>query len=241
MGNRYIFGPDEEALIPNLENDVIYYLRVRCTNSDVEGKLSDVLIVMPKADPDAPAGDMLVENGAATTPTRAVELNISATDTPLPGMAQGANGHMTDRLSLQNEISGGVEMRIANTPTMSGASWEPFSQSKNWMLDCAEGQLCTVHAQFRDAAENESLIVSDSILLEAEADSDGDGIPDSVEGDGDTDGDGIPDFQDEDSDGDGKSDADEGTGDSDGDGIPNYRDPSDSVGDQAIFLPMLTK
>jgi hypothetical protein len=58
-----------------------------------------------------------------------------------------------------------------------------------------------------------------------DTDSDGDGIPDSVEGTGDADGDGIPNYLDLDSDGDGFPDSVEGTGDDDGDGIPNYLDP----------------
>jgi len=61
-------------------------------------------------------------------------------------------------------------------------------------------------------------------------DSDGDGIPDEVEGTGDPDGDGIPNYLDEDSDGDGIGDAAEGTGDPDGDGVANFLD-DDSDGD----------
>jgi hypothetical protein len=55
-------------------------------------------------------------------------------------------------------------------------------------------------------------------------DSDGDGIPDDVEGDGDTDGDGIPDYLDEDSDGDTIPDRVETADDQDEDGTPNYLD-----------------
>jgi len=72
-------------------------------------------------------------------------------------------------------------------------------------------------------------------------DTDGDGIPDPVEGgdDTDTDGDNIPDFQDPDSDNDGIPDDQEGGADTDGDGIPDYQDddddndgiPSDQEGD----------
>lgn len=61
-------------------------------------------------------------------------------------------------------------------------------------------------------------------------DSDGDGIPDSVESARDTDGDGLPNLVDRDSDGDGIPDATEGAGDPDGDGVPNYLD-LDSDGD----------
>ena len=61
-------------------------------------------------------------------------------------------------------------------------------------------------------------------------DSDGDGIPDNVEGTGDVDNDGIPNDRDTDSDGDGISDAIEAGSDptnpvdTDGDGTPDYLD-----------------
>jgi len=61
-------------------------------------------------------------------------------------------------------------------------------------------------------------------------DTDGDGIPDYLEGPGDSDGDAFPDFLDLDSDNDGIDDADEADGDYDHDGIPNYLD-EDSDGD----------
>ena len=61
-------------------------------------------------------------------------------------------------------------------------------------------------------------------------DTDGDTIPDVVEGGTDTDNDGVPDWQDTDSDDDTIPDSEEGTGDVDGDGLPNYLDP-DSDGD----------
>ena len=61
-------------------------------------------------------------------------------------------------------------------------------------------------------------------------DTDGDGIPDDVEGDGDIDGDGIPNFEDDDSDGDGLPDSEEVTDDLDGDGLPGFLD-TDSDGD----------
>jgi len=56
-------------------------------------------------------------------------------------------------------------------------------------------------------------------------DSDGDGIPDSVEGDDDLDGDGVPNRLDEDSDGDGALDSVEGNRDENNNGIPDYLEP----------------
>lgn len=71
--------------------------------------------------------------------------------------------------------------------------------------------------------------------IDPEGDSDGDGIPDSVEGDDDPDNDGLPNYFDTDSDGDFIRDALEGTVDSDEDGIPDFLDTdsdNDSIPDR---------
>jgi len=118
--------------------------------------------------PDPPSGAILIENDQGKVTSHQVTLYISSTDIPLEGAAQGANAHMTDQLSLQlNTVSGKVEMRIANNITMAGAQWEPLKSLKPWTLQCEVGKECTVYAQFRDAALNESLIVWDSVLLES--------------------------------------------------------------------------
>lgn len=107
--------------------------------------------------------------GAEVVKSKNVVLNISSTDTPLNGAAQGANAHLTDRLSLiYNEVSGGVEMRIANDESMAGAEWEPLAAQKPWTLACEDGQVCTVFAQFRDAANNEPLVINDFAVLNEE-------------------------------------------------------------------------
>lgn len=77
-----------------------------------------------------------------------------------------------------------------------------------------------------DAVEGESDSDGDGIPDNRDSDSDNDGIPDSEEGAADSDNDGIPDYLDPDSDNDGLSDEQEGTGDSDGDGIPDRLDSS---------------
>ena len=49
---------------------------------------------------------------------------------------------------------------------MAGAEWEPIVPQRGWTLTCEIGETCTVFAQFRDAAGNESLIINDFITLE---------------------------------------------------------------------------
>jgi len=71
-------------------------------------------------------------------------------------------------------------------------------------------------------------------------DSDGDGIPDDVEGNGDPDFDAFPNWLDLDSDGDGLLDANEGVSDPDEDGLPNFLDldsDGDGVGDDVDSDP----
>ena len=73
----------------------------------------------------------------------------------------------------------------------------------------------------------------DGISNQIDFDSDGDGIPDALEGTTDTDGDGIPDYLDLDSDNDGIDDADEVddlSGDTDGDGITDSYDVDQTGG-----------
>lgn len=65
-----------------------------------------------------------------------------------------------DNVSAVSEI----EMMIANNPRFSGASWEPFAASKDWILTAGDGEKA-VYAKFRDAAENISSSVSDTINL----------------------------------------------------------------------------
>jgi len=67
----------------------------------------------------------------------------------------------------------------------------------------------------------------DGVVDALDDDDDGDGLPTLEEGDGDPDGDDVPAYLDDDSDGDGLSDAEEGLGDADGDGLPDALDASD--------------
>ena len=167
LGMRFEMGQKGDYLVTPLPNDSTYFIRLQGVNDNALGDLSDPIAVTPKADPDMPSGTMRIERGKQSTDSRQVTLHVSATDRPLEGMAQGSAAHQTDVYSmLFNEVSGNIQMRFSNTQDMSSAAWEPLAPTKPWTLDCAAGQMCTVYAQFKDGAENESLIVFDTILLE---------------------------------------------------------------------------
>ncbi len=170
LGQSQSIGRTGNFTLTNLINDQTYYLTLAGVTETAESNYSEAVAVTPKADPDAPSGTMLINNGEQATNEAEVVLNISATDTPLPGVAQSSSAHAVDALSLEfNDVSGDVEMRISNDPTMEGAPWEPLALEKAWTLPNAEPGPQQVYIQFRDAAGNESFIVPDSILLEASA------------------------------------------------------------------------
>ena len=89
----------------------------------------------------SPSGSLQIDDGARRTRTRAVTLDLIATDTtPSSGL---------DSMRLKN--AGG-----------SWTAWQPYVASKNWKLTRRAGKK-TIYAQYRDAAGNVSARTSDSI------------------------------------------------------------------------------
>jgi hypothetical protein len=84
---------------------------------------------------------------------------------------------------------------------------------------------CPDDGWYNRYGSNDDDVVGDDDDTVDELDSDGDGIPDSVEGLDDFDGDGTPNNLDDDSDGDGVPDAVEGNQDQNGNGIPDFLEP----------------
>ncbi len=155
--------------VTNVVNDKTYFLRLAPGNSQdqAQGPYSEEEGVTPKADPDMPSGAMVINKGAATTTSLQVLLDITSTDTPLPGLAEAANAHRVGMLAQRfNLVSAGIEMRISNDQTFPGAQWQPLAQFVPWWLDPGSGKVKRVYVQFRDAAMNESLIVLDDIVFE---------------------------------------------------------------------------
>lgn len=150
-----------------LTNNLIYTVTLQGQTVDGTGGPTAPEQVTPKADPDAPSGSVLVNYGVDTTESRLVTLYVSATDIPLDGMPNQASGAVASRWTRTNEISGDVQMRFRNADSGAWTSWQPFTNPVPWELSpsCRFGTDCTVNAQFRDAALNESLIIADSITL----------------------------------------------------------------------------
>lgn len=66
------------------------------------------------------------------------------------------------RVSLSLRAEGASSMMISNKESMEGAEWVPFKTAIAWTLEGPEG-IHYVHAKFKDAAGNESGVISKSI------------------------------------------------------------------------------
>ncbi len=112
---------------------------------------------------------------------------------------------------------------------------DPTDSDGDDIIDALDGDddgdgILTV-AEVRDGQEQgDDDPDGDNLPAFLDLDSDGDTVPDEIEGRGDRDGDGVPNYLDKDSDGDGDPDEDEGAGDDDGDGIANFLDDDDNDG-----------
>lgn len=151
-----------------LRNNTVYTVTLQGQTADGVGPPTAPETVQPKADPDAPSGDILINSGVIGTTSRAVELMVRATDEPIDGMPSQPSGAVASRWTAGNEVSGEVEMRFRNGIAGAWSEWQAYAPTVPWTLSssCPYGTECTVYGQFRDAAMNESLLVADSILLE---------------------------------------------------------------------------
>jgi hypothetical protein len=140
------------------------------------------------------------------------------------GEIEDVAGYPSFAFFLQTYMPGAVYAVLQHHPDYDTfrASFSEFEQ----IID----HLIAQKATFILPTEYARLFNGGIFPLDPDADSDGDGILDIVEGQGDADHDGIPNFLDTDSDGDGIPDAVEGTGDDNGNGVPNYLDPDAAVG-----------
>ncbi|MFH1865227.1 MAG: fibronectin type III domain-containing protein, partial [Candidatus Eisenbacteria bacterium] len=82
---------------------------------------------------------------------------------------QGTPKTSSRSVTLRMSASAGTDiMQVSNAADMSDAQWEPYQSTRTWSLEAGDGQK-TVYARFRDSADNESAIVSDTIELDTRA------------------------------------------------------------------------
>jgi len=95
-----------------------------------------------KLDTTDPTGSVTIDDGATSTNTTSVALNLTGFDA----------------------TSGIAQMRFHNESS-SWSAWEAYSTLKAWNLSSGDG-IKTVYVQFMDFAGNPSIVYSDSIKLE---------------------------------------------------------------------------
>ena len=107
--------------------------RVYQVRTDVAPGEKKEVQVYKSSQPDLaePAGELTIDEGASTTDSLRVTLNISAVD---------------------NGGSGVMGMMISNNPDFDGAEWQPYDQTITWSLEPGAGGERTVYVMFRDYA-----------------------------------------------------------------------------------------
>jgi hypothetical protein len=176
LGESWDMGNTGSFTFTKVTNDRPYYLTFQryYRSAEAWGAFSDQYEVTPKADPVPPQGAFLiggpnVVDGGDSAISRNVTLYIDATDQlAYEGPASHSVGHYAVRPEMGGhvEVSGDVHMRFSNDlSTIGSVEWEPLAETKPWTLDCADGETCIVYGQFRDRADNESLIVDRQVIL----------------------------------------------------------------------------
>jgi len=186
LGTCRPMGNKGDFLLPGLKNGEMVYITLYGEGEDgAMGAYSDQLPVTPAADPIPPQGAFFIDGpnvteGGDVATSRSVMLYVDAVDTDGeydgPASTSGGfgshsipHGLVSPEMAGLFQVSGDVEMRFANSEKgVESAPWEPLTKTKNWGLDCDDGDICTVFGQFRDGAGNESLIIDQKILLQLE-------------------------------------------------------------------------
>ncbi len=131
------------------------------------GDFGEPVTVVPRADPDPPSGYFMINNDAEMTYDKGVILNISATDTPLDGLATSSNPNSGSLIAAAyNEISADIKIRVSNDPSFSNAEWQPLVGELPWELNPGSTGVYSVYMQFRDGAGNNSLVIWDQIIYQ---------------------------------------------------------------------------
>jgi hypothetical protein len=136
---------DYDPLIPWMlsegDGKKTLYIKFRDSNGWESKSYSDSIVL----DTEAPTGTIVIDKGAEYTRNLTVSLALAASD-----------------------AVGVVSMMLSNQNSFLGSEWITYGPSMNWQISPGEGAR-TVYAKFRDGALHDSLVVSDTIVLDTTA------------------------------------------------------------------------
>ena len=126
-------------------------------------------VVIPAVDGAHTVGIKLKDAGGNISNASLAVLTVDSTPPSLASIsiAEGALTNATG-ITVNLSASGADEVRVSESPTLTGASWVATAGTLPFTLSAGDG-VKTVYAQYRDNAGNNSEIVSDSIVLDTAA------------------------------------------------------------------------
>ena len=201
------FIPDTATELANVVYEVAYQGGRFAAEIDQEANKGQWVELLPQA--------VKVMEGVASY--------VGLTNATMPGARSGGGAVAYDSVRW---------VFIGNTGTTGAGGGCQLSTDCMGNLICGQSNTCespcsagTCSTGLCDVTTGVCSLPSEGDPLEEPVlDTDGDGIPNYLEGPDDADGDGIPNWFDNDSDNDGISDAVEGSGDADGDGVLDAQD-----------------
>ena len=157
-GNEYT----DTGVEPGMSYEYLIEPVIDGGGGNVVGSTLTTPATTPAADPYAPGGSILINDGEPSTFDTTVRLSLAADD--IYGDEDGGDGG-----PLPGTATEDLEMRISNSASFEGIDWQPFqAEIAEWQLDHVwPGQPAVVFVQFRDEAGNVSesgLALSDSIV-----------------------------------------------------------------------------
>ena len=131
------------------DNGMTYFYRYMAIDGDDNrSAVIDSSGATPSQDPFPPEAVILINDGAPATTELSVVLDFAPYEEP-------------------ENFADIVEMKLSNSPDLTEAEWQSFQQAVPWQLPpTTPGEQAQVYGMFKDAAGNESLIVTAAILLD---------------------------------------------------------------------------
>jgi hypothetical protein len=105
------------------------------------------------------------DNRTACLPAQTVTLDSQAPGSPSIAINYGAPSTTSGIVTLALSASDAGEMRVSENSGFNDAAWVPYTATRTFTLSAGNG-VKTVYAEFRDAADNRSGVVNDTIVLD---------------------------------------------------------------------------